>query len=385
MTKPMSQSRFLDRFRFFKGKPHQVSGASMLFDAISQGVPAEKILDEDAPWARRYSGASVGGNNDAISRALPLIQFFEGCHLEAYPDPGTKGDPWTIGWGSTRMLDGQPVKKGDRITKAEADRLLVTWVQQDEAHLARTIPGWTKLSTDQRGALLSFTYNVGRGWYGSANGYATLSAKIKDGKLSEVPDALMLYVNPGTDVEEGLRNRRKAEGDLWGRTPAPQGGKPYLLLTRTKQRDNRGLELLRLQRIKDGKTVAELLVVSGQARNQAFRTGVNSKGGSMEPIPEGHWRVEDIAWAGGKDNYSASWGEGLGPASVPLTWSGPGKTSRSAIEAHLDSNQNVFPGTAGCIGFRSLADLKTFISWLRADDPRDLFVDWGLGSVPKRP
>ena len=37
-----------------------------------------------------------------------LIKEFEGCArlrrdglVEAYPDPGTGGDPWTIGWGAT--------------------------------------------------------------------------------------------------------------------------------------------------------------------------------------------------------------------------------------------------------------------------------------------
>jgi len=377
----MSQSRFLDRFRFFDSEPQQISGASMLYDAISQGVPAEQILDEDAPWAHRFSQRS----SPAVERALPLIRLFEGCELEAYPDPGTGGVPWTIGWGNTRMPDGRPVRPGDRISKAQADQMLQTWVEQDEAHLARIIPGWTKLTTDQRAALLSFTFNAGRNWYGPANGYATLSAKLAEGKLQEVPDAMLLYVNPGTAVEAGLRNRRKAEGDLWGRPVPPQGGKFHHLLTRTRQQNSDKLELLRLQRMKGTTVLAELLVVSGQPGKQVFRKGVDSKSGSNEPIPEGLWRIEDIAWAGGKDNYAANWGAGLGPASVPLTWIGPGNTGRSAIEAHLDSNASVFPGTAGCVGFRTLADLKTYIGWLRADDPRELLVDWGLGSVTRRP
>jgi hypothetical protein len=38
---------------------------------------------------------------------LALIKQFEGCArkrsdgcIEAYPDPGTGGEPWTIGWGA---------------------------------------------------------------------------------------------------------------------------------------------------------------------------------------------------------------------------------------------------------------------------------------------
>jgi hypothetical protein len=52
---PMSQSRFLDRWRNFKAEPQQVSGASMLFDGISQGWGPERLLIEEADWARKFS------------------------------------------------------------------------------------------------------------------------------------------------------------------------------------------------------------------------------------------------------------------------------------------------------------------------------------------
>ena len=32
---------------------------------------------------------------------LNLIKRFEGCRLKAYPDPGSRGAPWTIGYGHT--------------------------------------------------------------------------------------------------------------------------------------------------------------------------------------------------------------------------------------------------------------------------------------------
>ncbi len=49
-----------------------------------------------------------------------LIKSFEGLRLDAYPDPGTGGDPWTIGYGTTRG-----VVPGMTITEAEAEELLV--------------------------------------------------------------------------------------------------------------------------------------------------------------------------------------------------------------------------------------------------------------------
>ena len=32
---------------------------------------------------------------------LDLLKRFEGCRLEANPDPGSGGAPWTIGYGHT--------------------------------------------------------------------------------------------------------------------------------------------------------------------------------------------------------------------------------------------------------------------------------------------
>jgi hypothetical protein len=37
-----------------------------------------------------------------LQAGIDLIKEFEGCELEAYPDPGTGGVPWTIGWGLCR-------------------------------------------------------------------------------------------------------------------------------------------------------------------------------------------------------------------------------------------------------------------------------------------
>jgi len=38
---------------------------------------------------------------------------------------------------------------------------------------------------------------------------------LKEKRWNEVPNALYLYRNPGSNVEAGLARRRKAEGELW--------------------------------------------------------------------------------------------------------------------------------------------------------------------------
>ena len=70
------------------------------------------------------------------------------------------------------------------------------------------------MTDEKRGALLSFAYNLGVGFYGGSN-FNTITKCLKNKEWSKVPDALYLYRNPGTNVEKGLARRRTAEGKLW--------------------------------------------------------------------------------------------------------------------------------------------------------------------------
>lgn len=155
--------------------------------------------------------------------AIALIQEFEGCQatcrsddlIHAYPDPGSGGDPWTIGWGSTTYADGRAVGPGDAISRQEADQLFISSLQQHYWNpISATIPYWQAMNDAMRSALCSFAYNLGAGFYG-AEGFNTISRCLRDKHWSEVPSALMLYVNPGSSVEAGLRRRRQAEAKLW--------------------------------------------------------------------------------------------------------------------------------------------------------------------------
>jgi len=145
---------------------------------------------------------------------IELIKEFEGCHLNAYPDPLTGGLPITIGWGSTKDFNGQPFKIGKRITQEYADRLLVFDIENRFLPSLQKIPYWSEMNDNQRGALLSFAYNLGAGFYGGSN-FNTITKVLKNKEWDKVPDALYLYRNPGSNVEAGLARRRKAEGDLW--------------------------------------------------------------------------------------------------------------------------------------------------------------------------
>ena len=76
------------------------------------------------------------------------------------------------------------------------------------------IPYWNEMNENQQGALLSFAYNLGAGFYGSTN-FNTITKALKEKRWGDIPAALELYRNPGSKVEKGLLRRRKAEGALW--------------------------------------------------------------------------------------------------------------------------------------------------------------------------
>jgi lysozyme len=145
---------------------------------------------------------------------VDLIKQFEGCHLNAYPDPLTGGLPITIGWGSTKDFDGSFFKMGRKITQQYADKLLIYSLKVRFIPLLEKIPYWNEMNENQQGALISFAYNLGASFYGSPN-FNSISKVLKYKQWNKVPDTLYLYRNPGSKVEEGLMKRRKTEGQLW--------------------------------------------------------------------------------------------------------------------------------------------------------------------------
>ena len=143
-----------------------------------------------------------------------MIKEFEGCHLNAYPDPLTGYLPITIGWGSTKDFDGKSFKLGRKITQDYADKLLIFDLENRFIPSLQKIPYWNEMNDNQRGALLSFAYNLGAGLYNS-NNFSTISRHLREKNWPAIPKTLELYRNPGSKVESGLLRRRKAEGKLW--------------------------------------------------------------------------------------------------------------------------------------------------------------------------
>ncbi|MDT0206988.1 lysozyme [Serratia marcescens] len=106
-----------------------------------------------------------------------FIKGFEKLRLKAYPDPGTGGKPWTIGWGHTKG-----VKPGDRITQEQAE----AFFSEDLAVFELTINSAIKrpMTQNQFDAMVSLAFNIG----GSAFAGSTLAKKFNAGDIKGAAD-----------------------------------------------------------------------------------------------------------------------------------------------------------------------------------------------------
>lgn len=142
---------------------------------------------------------------------LALIKQFEGCakrcsdgRYEAYPDPGTGGAPWTIGWGAT----GKGIVKGTVWTQAECDERLERDLVRFAREVARAI-GVAQTTQHQFDALVSFHYNTG------AIARATLTKLHKAGNHASAEAEFGKWVHAGGKRLNGLVRRRAAEASLY--------------------------------------------------------------------------------------------------------------------------------------------------------------------------
>jgi GH24 family phage-related lysozyme (muramidase) len=142
---------------------------------------------------------------------LALIKQFEGCArlrpdglFEAYPDPGTGGAPWTIGWGAT----GADIGPDSVWTRAECDARLESDVARHAARVAAAI-GDAPTSANQFDALVSFHYNTG------AITRATLTRRHVAGDFAGAASEFARWNRAGGRVLAGLTRRRAAEAKLY--------------------------------------------------------------------------------------------------------------------------------------------------------------------------
>ena len=191
------------------------SGTQLSPSAPSMAVASATVAAAPAP-----STSIAPQHLDGVA----LIKEFEGFRDQAYPDPASGGDPWTIGYGFTR-IDNKPVVPGQSISKSAADQLLGEMLAAMANRYSTKIPYWNEMDDKQQSCLLSFGWNLGENFYGDESGFHTITQCLRNKDWPKVPEALLLYCMPGTAVHAGLLRRRNAEADLWkrglGASPSP--------------------------------------------------------------------------------------------------------------------------------------------------------------------
>lgn len=152
--------------------------------------------------------------NSPTQEGLALIKSFEGFRSDAYADPLLGWATPTIGYGTTVYANGLKVKPGDKITEPQALEELKKHVAKTITPALALIPFYAEMNDSMIGALESFAYNLGANFYNGRD-FQTITKRLKEKDWQNLRSALMLYVNPGSAVEVGLRRRRTAEADLW--------------------------------------------------------------------------------------------------------------------------------------------------------------------------
>ena len=168
---------------------------------------------------------------------LTLIKSFEGCNLDAYPDPASpmaaelrkeanarklgweklSGDPWTIGWGSTGVdtfsssTDGRlkPIGPGTKWTQAQADERKTQDLNRFCVEVSKLLK--TEVNDNQFAALVSFSYNVGVGNLKTS----TLLRLVNQNKFLDASNEFLRWTKAQGKELPGLVRRREAERRLF--------------------------------------------------------------------------------------------------------------------------------------------------------------------------
>lgn len=192
----MNRKAIFDRVRQLLGRSFRQEEVRALDEAIDDALSSRGQTTQ----ARTISAAG-----------LALIKEFEGCSklrpdgmVQAYPDPGTGGAPWTIGWGAT----GRDIGPETVWTRRQCDERLAHDLQRYASETADAI-GDAPTTQPQFDALTSFHYNTG------AIGRATLTRLHREGRHDLALQEFARWKFAGGRVLKGLVRRRAAEAALY--------------------------------------------------------------------------------------------------------------------------------------------------------------------------
>jgi GH24 family phage-related lysozyme (muramidase) len=204
----MQRKVVFDAIRRLLGRKLRQHEVDAIDAALDTAVREAGFLSQDrvTPGPSPTSPGRIVG-----AEGVALIKRFEGCarlrpdgRFEAYPDPGSGGAPWTIGWGAT----GPGIGPGTIWTQAECDARLEADLVRYAGDVAATL-GDAPTAPHQFDALVSFHYNTG------AIARATLTRRHRAGDFEAAAKEFARWNRAGGRVLKGLMRRRAAEAALY--------------------------------------------------------------------------------------------------------------------------------------------------------------------------
>jgi lysozyme len=108
----------------------------------------------------------------------------EGLRSEAYPDPLSGGDPWTIGYGHT----GPEVHAGLIWNEEQCESALLEDIVEHEEGLDTEIPWWRGLDDLRQDVLSNMAFNLG---VGGLLGFPAMLAATQAGDYATAADEML--------------------------------------------------------------------------------------------------------------------------------------------------------------------------------------------------
>lgn len=142
----------------------------------------------------------------AANDARAMVQNWEGLSLRAYKCPA---GIWTIGYGSTKGLNGRDVLPGSSISRRQAEELLTRDICAIQLQAAPLIE--VEVTSGQHIALLDFIYNVGI----QAFSNSTLRKHLNAGRFQDAAYQFKQWKYSKGKELPGLIRRRAAEMKLF--------------------------------------------------------------------------------------------------------------------------------------------------------------------------
>lgn len=197
----------------------QIVERKPIFDAF-RAMLGRGLTQAEVERLDRAIDAAVGIADDKARTigpaGLSLIREFEGFaeklpdgRVQAYPDPGTGGAPWTIGWGSTTDEQGKAITPGTVWTQERADKRFAAHVAEFAEEVAKLVDA--KTMQNQFDAITSLAYNIGT----RALRTSTLLKLHNAGNHAGAAAEFGKWVKAGGRTLPGLVRRRAAEAALY--------------------------------------------------------------------------------------------------------------------------------------------------------------------------